>query len=262
MTFDSAEKRCAIKGEWLLVVAAALVASCGAPGDIGGRAPTEIGSPTGQTPGGQTTGGGVRSCSGYIDPTRCPPFATGGPFSLSGIVTLRTASGAAPLANARVSGFAIKTTGEGYGIAPVVTDANGRYEFSNVPGGVVVLYPGAPHAYQPCADVATVSGTNSVKDLELVDSAVTRPSTAANSPILSGVVYRKTAAGKQPLAGAAIEYEYGPVPVTATTTDAQGRYSLCQLPAGRGGLNVWLNGVSLFGVFVDITGDEVLDLVF
>jgi hypothetical protein len=176
------------------------------------------------------------------------------------LVTLRTTSGTGPVANAGVSGFVIKTNGEGYGMAPVVTDADGRYEFSNVPSGIVVLYAGAPHAYQPCAAIGTVNGANGVKNLQVVDSAATRPATPADSPTLSGVVYRRTAAGRQPLAGAAIEYEYGPVPVTATITDAQGRYSLCQLPGGRGGLNVWLNGVSIFGVFVDITGDDVLDI--
>jgi hypothetical protein len=159
-------------------------------------------------------------------------------------------------------GFVIKTNGDGYGMAPVVTDANGRYEFSNVPSGVVVLYPSAPHAYQPCADVATVGGANGVKGLELVDSAATRPATPADSPTLSGVVYRKTAAGKEPIAGAVIEYEYSPVIATRAVTDAQGRYSLCQLPLGRGGLDVWLNGVQLGGAVVNIFGDEVLDLTF
>ena len=152
------------------------------------------------------------------------------------------------------------TNGSGYGMSPVTTDADGRYQFSNVPNGVVFLGADVPHAYQPCPDIATVSGANAVKDIELLDSAVTRPQTAAYSPTLSGVIYRKTAMGKEPFAGVAVEYEYGPGPVTSTTTDAQGRYSLCRLPLGRGGVNVWLNGRSLGGVFVDITGNTVLDL--
>jgi hypothetical protein len=49
---------------------------------------------------------------------------------------------------------------------------------------------------------------------------------------------------------------------TTTITDAQGRYSLCRLPLGRGGLDVWLNGVSLGGAVVNINGDAVLDLNF
>jgi hypothetical protein len=49
---------------------------------------------------------------------------------------------------------------------------------------------------------------------------------------------------------------------TRAVTDAQGRYSLCQLPLGRGGLDVWLNGVQLGGAVVNIFGDEVLDLTF
>jgi hypothetical protein len=237
----------------LLVFSAILIAACGTSGDLG-RDPTEVGSPAGATP-----GGSPRGCPGYVDPTHCPKFTTGGPYTLSGVITLRTTSGIAPLANAGVSGFVIKTNGEGYGIAPVVTDADGRYEFSNVPSGVVVLYAGAPHAYQPCAAIGTVSGANGVKDLELVDSAATRPATSTDSPTLSGVVYRKTGAAKQPVAGAVIEFEYPPVIATTAITDAQGRYSLCPLPAGRGGLEVWLNGVAVGGSVVDISGDQVLD---
>jgi hypothetical protein len=178
------------------------------------------------------------------------------------LLTLRTTSGISSVANTKVAGYLIKTSGESYGLAPVSTDADGRYQFSNVPNGVVVLYAGAPHAYLPCAAIATVSGANGVKDLELLDSAATRPARPADSPTLSGVVYRQTRAGKQPVAGAVIEFEYPPVIATTTITDAQGRYSLCQLPAGRGGLEVWLNGVSLGGVVVNIIGDDVLDLDF
>ena len=154
------------------------------------------------------------------------------------------------------------TDGNSYGLAPASTDADGRYRFSNVPNGVVVLRGDPPHAYQPCAAIAAVSDADGVKDFEVVDSTVTRPETTTDSPTLSGVVYRKTGAGKQPVAGAVIEFEYSPVIAATTITDKQGRYSLCQLPAGRAGLDVWLNGVSLGGVVVDIGGDAVLDLIF
>ena len=250
MTSHRVEKRFAIRAEWLLVFSAVLIA-CGASGDVG-RAPTDAGAPTGETPGGSPSG-----CQ-----TQCPPFPTDGRYSISGVLTLRTTSGIVPLAGTGVGGFVIMTNGTGYGMAPVITDASGRYEFTNVPNGVVVLYGGAPHAYQPCAAIGTVNGANGVKDIELLDSAATRPATSADSPTLSGVVYRNTAAGKEPIAGAVIEFEYAPVPATSTTTDAQGRYSLCQLPLGRGGLEVWLNGVSLGGVVVNISGDAVLDLDF
>ena len=245
VTSHCVEKRFPIRAEWLLLLGAALISACAAPGDVE--------SPTRQTPGGSPGG-----CPGYADQAHCPTFPTDGPYTLSGVITLRTTSGIAPLANAGVSGFVIKTNGEGYGIAPVVTDADGRYEFSNVPSGVVVLYAGAPHAYQPCAAIATVSGANGVKDLELVDSAATRPETTADSPTLSGVVYRNTGAGRQPVAGAVIEFEYPYVIAATTITDAQGRYSLCHLPAVRGGVEVWLNGVAK-GSVVNISGDQVLD---
>lgn len=241
MTFHWGEKRFPIGGVWLLVFGTALISACAVPGEVG-RAPTDVGSPTKDPPGGS------------------PPFPTGGPYSISGVVTLRTTSGTAPLASTAVGAFVIMTNGNGYGMPSVFTDADGRYQFSNVPNGLVVLGAGAPHAYQPCAAIATVSGANGVKDLELVDSAATRAETTADSPTLSGVVYRNTAAGRQPAAGAVIEFEYPPVIAATTVTDAQGRYSLCHLPMGRGGLDVWLNGVAVGGSVVNISGDQVLDV--
>jgi hypothetical protein len=155
------------------------------------------------------------------------------------------------------------TNGNSYSMAPVVTDAEGRYRFSNVPNGVVVLNGSAAHASQPCAAIATVNGANSVKDVQLQDSATTRPATSTDSPTLSGVVYGETPLGnQQPLAGTLIEFEYPPVVAATTVTDAQGRYAFCQLPAGRGGLKVWLNAVHFGGVAVSIIGDQVLDLHF
>jgi hypothetical protein len=151
------------------------------------------------------------------------------------------------------------TNGNSYGMASVITDADGRYQLSNVPSGHVVLGASPPHAYQPCAAIAAVSEANVVTDFELVDSAATGPEKAADSPTLSGIVYRSTSAGRQPVAGAAIEFEYSPVIAATTMTDARGRYSLCHLPTGRGGLDVWLNGVAVGGSVVYITGDQVLD---
>ena len=239
MTSHGVEKQFPIGATWLLEFGLAVVAACAAPGDVS-RAPTDVGPPTREPPG------------------TSPPGATGGSYSLSGVLTLRTTSGAAPLAGATVGAFLIMTNGTSYGLAPVTTDADGRYQLS-VPSGHVVFWAGAPHSYQPCAAIATVNGANSVKDIELVDSAVTRPETTTDSPTLSGVVYRTTVEGRQPVAGAIIEFEYPPVVATTTTTDAEGRYSLCQLPTGRGGVDIWLNGVALGGSVVYINGDQVLD---
>ena len=198
------EKRFPIRAEWLLVFGAALIAACGASGDVG-RVPTSVGSPPGDTPSGPPS-----NCPGYPDQAHCSPPPADGRYSVSGVVTLRTTSGTAPLAGTAVGGFVIMTNGDNYGfMAPVLTDADGRYQFSNVPNGFVILGAAAPHAYQPCA---------------------------------------------------AIEYEFPPEwIVLQTITDAQGRYSLCDLPAGRGALNVWLNGVGVAGSIVYISGDQVLD---
>ena len=131
------------------------------------------------------------------------------------------------------------TNGSGYGTAPVTTDANGRYEFSNVPSGIVVMSASAPHAYQRCAEIATVSGADAVKNIELLDSAVTTPATTSDSPTLSGVVYRRTTTGKQPVAGAVVEFEFSPVPATMTTTDPQGGIHSANC---RPGAEVWKCG--------------------
>jgi hypothetical protein len=256
MTTFWIENQLRIRAEWLLVLGAALMAACGAYGDVV-RGPTDVGSPPGTKPGGPASG-----CPGYGDQTHCPTFPTGGTYSISGVLTLRTATGTAPLANTAVGAYLIMTNGNSHGMASVITDADGRYQFSNVPNGHVVLGAYPPHAYQPCAAIAAVSDANAVTDFEVVDSAATRPETAADSPTLSGIVYRSTNAGRQPVAGAVIEFEYSPVIAATTITDAQGRYSLCHLPLGRGGLDVWLNGVYLGGVVVNISGDAVLDLDF
>jgi hypothetical protein len=231
----------------LLVFGAALIAACGASGDVG-RGPTDVDSPPGQTPGGPPSG-----CP------ECSPVATGGSYSISGVLALRTSSGTAPLSNTPVAGFVI-TNDIAYPMGSV-TDTSGRYQFSNVPNGHVVLGAGGPplHAYQPCAAVATVNGANAVQDIELVDSAVTRPGTSADSPTLSGVVYSSTGAGRQPVAGVDIEFDYSFLVAATTITDAQGRYSLCHLPTGRGGLDLWLNGFQVGGSVVDISRDQVLD---
>ena len=123
MTSHWVEKRLPIRAEWLLVFGAALMVACGASGDVG-RGPTDVGSPPGKTPDGPTSG-----CPGYADQTHCPPFPTGGPYSISGVLTLRTASGAAPLANTGVGAFVVMINGSGYGMAPAITDADGRYRF-------------------------------------------------------------------------------------------------------------------------------------
>jgi hypothetical protein len=247
MTSHRVEKRFAIRAEWLLVFGAALIVACGACGDVG-RPPTDVDFPTGETPGGSPSG-----CQ-----TQCPPIPTDGRYSISGVLTLRATSGTVPLAGG-VGAFVVMANGTGYGLAPVSTDADGRYQFLNVPSGTVVLRGDGPHFYQPCAAIATVSGANSVKDVEISDSAATRPETTADSPTLSGVVYRYTGGVRHPVAGVVIEFEYPPVIAATTITDAQGRYSLCHLPTGRGGLDLWLNGVAVGGSVVNISGDQVLD---
>ena len=99
MTSHRVEKRFPIRAEWLVVFGAALIAACGASGDVGG-APTDVGAPPGETPGGSPSG-----CQ-----THCPPSPTGGLCSISGVLTLRTTSGTVPLAGG-VGAYVMMTNG-------------------------------------------------------------------------------------------------------------------------------------------------------
>jgi len=250
------DKRFLIAGAWLLP-SGVLIAACGGTGDTGST-PTAICAPTVVAPGGGSTG-----CPGYADPSHCPPFTTGGPYSISGVVTLRTASGTVGVAGTHVGGYVFTNSGNGYRTATVLTDSVGRYQLPNLPDGRVVLWGGASRPdYQPCAAIAVVNGANATADVVLVDSAVARSMTPADSPMLSGLVYRTTSAGREPVSGAYVDFEYFPDLVTATTvTDAQGRYSLCRLPLG-GTHTVWFvaDGVMVERQ-INITGDQVLDVV-
>ena len=198
------------------------------------------------------------SCPGYADPDHCPPFATGGPYSISGVVSLRTATGVAPSANTRVGGFVITTTGNGYSMGVATADSVGRYKFSQVPEGFVILFAGLD---QPCAATATVKG-DVTRNIEVVTQGAQHVPQANESSVLSGVVYRQTASGRQFVSAARVELAFFTNLITATTTtDANGGYRLCGIPAGaRWSVYVLVNGKTVKELTVDVDSDTQLDI--
>jgi hypothetical protein len=199
------------------------------------------------------------SCPGYADPDHCPPFATGGPYSVTGVVAQRTATSVGPLANARVGGFVFLPNGNGYSMGVATSDSVGRYKFSQVPEGFVVLFAGFD---QPCAATAAVKG-DVTKNIEVVTPGVQPGTGATESSVISGVVYRQTSAGRQLVAGARVAIEYFMDLVTATvTTDASGHYRLCSIPAGGPrSVYVLVGGKVAQEVAVTVSGDMALDIL-
>jgi hypothetical protein len=197
------------------------------------------------------------SCPGYADPDHCPPFATGGPYSISGVVSLRTATGVGPSAKARVGGYVFMTTGNAYSMGYATADSTGRYKFSQVPEGFVVLFAGFD---QPCAATANVKG-DVTRNIELVTPGV-QPGAATESSVVSGMVYRQTSTGRQLISGARVELELVANLITASvTTDAGGRYRLCAIPpGGRPSIYVLVDGKLAKALSVDVNGDTQLDI--
>ncbi|HSC27175.1 MAG TPA: hypothetical protein VLD67_07875 [Vicinamibacterales bacterium] len=149
------------------------------------------------------------------------------------------------------------STGNGF-----VAGEDGRHVFPHIPHGTEVKVRADKSSYhQPCSVGSRVVG-NSTLRLELV-----RPGSQPGvwvSPILSGMVYRTTPQGREPVIGQAIGYiancrglveAYG-------RTDGNGRYAFCRLPRGPGCVDTYWGFESEFGkqVLVNITGDLVVDI--
>jgi hypothetical protein len=91
------------------------------------------------------------------------------------------------------------------------TDGDGRYSMTGLPAGVSVWLQVYKDGYvQQCAAAPlTVQGDMAV-DLALVSKANLTPSTTPSAPGLrwvSGTIVEMTAAGKQPVGGAFVDFE-------------------------------------------------------
>lgn len=103
---------------------------------------------------------------------------------------------------------------------------------TDLPPARILLQAWGAGYNQPCGSLVEFTGSNATANIELV--AETNPVVTLEppAPALYGVVYELTSAGRQPIPGARVFFETAEDLVAATTTtDEQGRYTLCRLPA-------------------------------
>ena len=182
---------------------------------------------------------------------------------VSGTVFETTAGGRRPLGGAyllvmvRLGGTINGTT--------MNADAEGRYSIPQrlvVNGGTAIVYAaGGAGRHQPCVASAAISG-ETVLDVEYNPKEV--PGTMG-SPTVSGVVFRSTPEGRQPLVDHRVMYYAANLLAAQTVTDGAGHYRFCSVPQGAGSVFVpdpfdFDLGGPLIERDVQVLGDVVLDL--
>ena len=175
-------------------------------------------------------------------PTPIPTTPAG--WTASGVVSEWTKRGERPLADVDVNAW-IETPGYGYSYwyrnGRRKTDAQGRYQLTDVPAGASFQLQVAKDGYAPqCAPPpVTVNG-----DFQLNAKLIPRTSLAitpdsappadAGFRLIFGVVYQPGAEGRRTVSDAYVDYEPSPEsPAAWTWTDAQGRFLLCGIPQAR-----------------------------
>jgi hypothetical protein len=179
----------------------------------------------------------VSDLSRLATPTQTMTAPTPTVYTVSGVVS----EGARPIEGASVGAW-IGSNGSGYGYSgapgPTLTDAAGYYQL-RVPAQMKAWVGASKAGYvQQCAaPQVTVLGDTRV-DVQLVSRANLSASTAqapvAGLRAVSGVIFEVTGAGKQPVAGAYVDFEpISDYPMASTFSDAAGRYLLCGVPEGQ-----------------------------
>src|SRR5262245_7763201 len=170
-----------------------------------------------------------------------PPVVMGGPtfpvgpYVVSGAVTDAVGS----IAGANVNAFVI-TPGIGYSYmyvhGPLRSDSAGHYRMTDLPEGAHLWFQVYKDGYvQQCAAPSVTIQGDLTMDLALVaKSNVTASATQAVPPGLrwvSGTIVEITPTGKEPIAGAFVDFEpLEDLNVANTRADAAGRFALCGLP--------------------------------
>lgn len=124
---------------------------------------------------------------------------------------------------------------------PHSTDSTGHYELVNVPDGAVVTLQLEAVGYtQQCASpVLTVHGDTTfdatlVSSDRLSASASSVPPSSPGMRTISGTIFESTPNGPRAVSGASVDFEpiedFG---AAFTSTDSQGHYLLCGIPAGE-----------------------------
>ena len=174
-------------------------------------------------------------------PTTPSPFLPD--VLLAGTVYQRTAAGRSPLADVRVE---VTDLLEGpYNWMPwfeTTTDASGKFAVA-LPSAfagrrVIVTARAASHLAQPCGSNPTIAAETTSVAIELVAPGILeRP---CGAPSIQGVVTVNSGQGARPVADVPVGYSSNGYDGADayTRTDADGRYSLGNLPAGRGSIYV------------------------
>lgn len=192
----------------------ALLAGCGSGPTSAPSAPTTASTP------------------GAIGPTLNPVIS--GPYTISGVV----AESGRSIAGANVNAFVNQGTfGYSYMWAhgALLTDGGGRYRMMGLPAGVRVSFQVYKDGYvQQCAVAPVTLQGDMAIDLALVSKANLMASTTQSTAGLrsvSGTIVEMTSAGKQPVAGAFVDFEpLEDFPAAVTYSDGAGRFTLCGLP--------------------------------
>jgi hypothetical protein len=169
-------------------------------------------------------------------------------LTISGIV----AEEGRPIANAVVSVDAVPDPGGSYQVVgasgepfETTADAAGRYRltvsfYSNVPRQVTLWGLAWKDGYvQQCAATTTAVGETATFDLRLtsiVNLSSARPKSDPGTRMVSGMVFKTTATGPQPVEGATVgwfAFDDEGAGMARTVTDAAGFYLLCSLPQTR-----------------------------
>ena len=172
------------------------------------------------------------STPGVFGPTPIPVIS--GPYTISGVA----AESGRSIVGANVNAW-VNQGNFGYAYVYVhgalVTDGGGRYRMTGLPAGVSVWLQVYKDGYvqQSAAAPVTVQGDMAM-DLALVSKANLTASPTQSAPgfrSVSGTIVEMTSAGKQPVAGAFVDWEpLEDFPAAVTYSDGAGRFALCGLP--------------------------------
>ena len=224
------------------------------------RASSIDGAGTARTQGTATFQVSVRGCPGYAVPNDCPPFPTGGGLSINGLVREKTVAGVNPLGGVAVWAWVQRPT-NGYQRGSVRSAADGTFSITTLPASAVTLQAYSSEWDQPCASIIELNGEGQRADVDLVSTERPIFDPFPDRPAITGVVYELTAAGRKPVAGARIWFEtLIEVGVATTTTDEQGRYSLCRLPTSSSLLTPYKPGYAGMYKVVSVAGLMEIDL--
>ena len=186
-------------------------------------------------------------CASPVSPTSGkdagdPPDGSPSTFALSGTVFEIRGGSRTPAPNhplwAQV-GPPPWTSGS-FSYPRTTTDSAGRYTFRDLPAGhVAVVFAGGPgfsaDGYlQLCAAGVKVGPGGGDLDIEVTSSGNPEPSPGPRALVVSGQIYEMTPAGRVGLAGAtlAVDWSSDTWLWGAISADAEGRYTMCGIPAG------------------------------